>query len=50
MPPIDEHRQIASALRKQLADRMTDAIDTQRRAVEALPKALLRLAFGGSEA
>ena len=47
-PPIDEQRRIAAHLREQLAeiDRTKAALMAQRKAIDALPSALLREAFG----
>jgi len=48
LPPLDEQRRIAAGLRGQLAeiDRAKAAGETQRRAIDALPAALLRDVFG----
>jgi len=48
LPPLDEQRQIAARLHEQLAeiDRAKAALNAQRRAVDALPAALLREVFG----
>ena len=48
LPPIDEQRRIADSLREQLTeiDRAKAALETQRKAIVALPAALLREAFG----
>jgi len=50
VPPFDEQRRIADSLREQLAeiDRAKAALDAQRRAIDALPAALLREVFGSS--
>ena len=48
LPPVDEQRQIAARLHGQLAeiDRAKDALAAQRKAIDALPAALLREVFG----
>jgi type I restriction enzyme S subunit len=48
VPSIDAQRRIAARLREQLAeiDRAKAALDTQRKAIDALPAALLREVFG----
>jgi restriction endonuclease S subunit len=48
VPSIDEQRRIAAHLRQQLAeiDRAKAALDAQRKAIDALPAALLREVFG----
>lgn len=48
VPPVDEQRQIAARLHGQLAeiDRAKDALAAQRKAIDALPAALLREVFG----
>ena len=48
LPPLDEQRRIAARLREQLAeiDRAKAALETQRKAIDALPAALLREMFG----
>jgi len=48
VPSIDAQRRIAARLRGQLAeiDRAKAALDAQRKAVDALPAALLREVFG----
>jgi restriction endonuclease S subunit len=48
VPPFDEQRRIAARLHEQLAeiDRAKAALNAQRRAVDALPAALLREVFG----
>jgi type I restriction enzyme S subunit len=48
VPPLDEQRRIAARLREQLAeiDRAKAALETQRKAIVALPAALLREVFG----
>jgi restriction endonuclease S subunit len=48
VPPFDEQRRIADRLREQLAeiDRAKAALETQQKAVDALPAALLREVFG----
>jgi len=48
LPPVDEQRRIAARLSEQLAeiDRAKAALNAQREAVDALPAALLREAFG----
>ena len=50
LPPVDEQRRIAARLREQLAeiDRAKTALDAQRKAIDALPAALLREVFGAS--
>lgn len=47
LPPLDEQRRIAARLREQLAeiDRSKAALDAQRKAIDALPPALLREVF-----
>ncbi len=48
LPPLAEQRRIAARLREQLAeiDRAKAALDAQRKAIDALPAALLREVFG----
>ncbi len=48
--PVRQQREIAAGLRERLAriDQIADGVDTQRRAVEALPMALLRRAFSAA--
>jgi type I restriction enzyme, S subunit len=48
LPTLDEQRRIAARLREQLAeiDRAKAALETQRKAIETLPAALLREVFG----
>ena len=48
LPPLDEQRRIAARLREQLAeiDRAKAALETQRKAIDARPAALLREVFG----
>ncbi len=48
LPSLDDQRQIAARLREQLAeiDRARAALEAQRAAIDALPAALLREAFG----
>jgi type I restriction enzyme, S subunit len=48
LPPLDEQRRIATRLREQLAeiDRAKTSLETQRKAIDALPAALLREVFG----
>ena len=48
LPTVDQQREIAAHLREQLAeiDRATAALDAQRKAIDALPAALLREVFG----
>ena len=52
LPPLDEQRRIAARLREQLAeiDRAKAALETQRKAIDALPAALLREVFGAQSA
>jgi restriction endonuclease S subunit len=48
IPPLDVQHRIAARLRGQLAeiDRAKDALAAQRKAIDALPAALLREVFG----
>ena len=50
LPSLDDQRRIAARLREQLAeiDRAKAALEAQRKAVNALPAALLREVFGSS--
>jgi len=50
LPPLTEQRQIVARLREQLAetDRAKAALEAQRKAIDALPAALLREVFGAS--
>jgi type I restriction enzyme, S subunit len=50
LPPLADQRRIATRLREQLAeiDRAKAALEAQRKAVDALPAALLREVFGAS--
>ncbi len=52
IPALDEQHRIAARLREQLAeiDRAKAALDSQRRAVDALPAALLREVFSAQSA
>jgi type I restriction enzyme S subunit len=51
VPEIDEQRRIAAELRERLAtiDTMAKSIEAEREAIEALPAALLREAFGSAQ-
>lgn len=51
-PPIAEQRRIAVRLREQLdeIDRAKAALEAQRKAIDALPAALLREVFGAQSA
>ena len=52
VPPLAEQRQVAARLREQLAeiDRAKVALEAQRKAIDALPAALLREVFGAQSA